>query len=175
MLLDLINFEKLRRVILHLAVILVVLGLQTLLFSRVQPLGVKPMFVPAVVVAIGLFEGGVWGGTLGLVTGILCGMRYSGNLVLFAVLFAVIGFLVGLLSQFFVNKRFFSYYMLCIAAFVLTAFCQMFPLLVYYNAEPRLLLRTALLQVLWSLPFPALIYFPIKNIVQRIFKEHHLR
>ena len=175
MLLDLINFEKLRRVILHLAVILVVLGLQTLLFSRIHPLGVKPMFVPAVVVAIALFEGGVWGSTLGLMTGILCGLRFSGDIVLFAVLFAVIGFLSGLLSQFLVNRRFFSYYMLCIAAFLLTAFCQMFPFLVYYSTEPLILLRTALLHVLWSLPFPALIYFPIKNIVQRNFKEHHLR
>jgi len=171
MLLDLINFEKVRRTLLHLAVILVVLGLQTLLFSRIRPLGVTAMFVPAVVVAIGLFEGGAWGGTLGLVTGVLCGLRYSGSVVLFAVLFAAIGFLVGLLSQFFVNKRFFSYYMLCIPAFALTAFCQMFRLLVYYDAAPLALLRTGLLQTLWSLPFPLLIYFPVKNIVQHSLKE----
>ena len=175
MLLDLINFEKLRRALLHLAVILVVLGLQTLLFSRVRIFGVAPMFVPAVAVAIGLFEGGVWGGTLGLVTGVLCGLRYSGDVVLYAVLFAVIGFLAGLLTQFYVNRCFVSYYALCVAAFVLTAFCQLFPLLAFYGAEPFALLRTALLQVLWSLPFPFLIYFPVKNIVQRSRSDRHAR
>ena len=166
MLLDLINFEKLRRAVLHFAVVLIVLALQTLLFSRIRPLGVGAMFVPAVVVAIGLFEGGMWGGVFGLITGVLCGMRYSGCLLLFAVLFAVFGFFAGLLSQYFVNKRFFSYYVLCFLAFVITAFCQMFRLLFFYGAAPLPLLGTGALQVLWSMPFPFLIYFPIRNIVR---------
>lgn len=167
MLLDLINFEKLKRAVLHFVVILVVLALQNLLFSRIRPLGAAAMFVPAVVVAIGLFEDGAWGGLFGLLTGILCGARYSGCLVLFAVLFAAFGFLTGLLTQYFVNKRFFSYYVLCVCAFVITAFCQMFRLLFFRDASPLLLLRTGALQVLWSLPFPVLIYFPVKNIVRR--------
>lgn len=167
MLLDLINFEKIKRVILHLAVILVVLGLQNLLFSRISPLGVRPLFVPAVVVAIGLFEGGAWGASLGLVTGFLCGLRFHGSVLPFTVLFAAFGFLSGMLSLFFVNKRFFSYAVICAVAFALTAFCQMFRLLFFYGAAPGPLLYTGLLQTLWSLPFTFLIYFPVKAIARR--------
>jgi len=166
MLLDLINLRKIKRAVLYLAVVLVVLGLQNLLFARIRPLGVAAMFVPAVVVAIGMFEGGLWGAMFGLVTGVLCGMRYSGSLILFAVLFAAFGFFAGLLSKYFVNKRFFSYYALCAAAFIVTAFCQMFRLLFLTDAALLPLLRTGLLQVLWSLVFPVLIYFPVKNIVR---------
>ncbi len=164
MLLDLINFEKLKRALLYAAVVMVVLALQTLLFSRVRFLGAAPMFVPAVVTAIALFEGGVWGAVFGLAAGILCALRYSGTLVLFPVLFALIGFFSGLLAQFVMNRRFFSYFALSVVAFVLTAFCQMFRPLFFLDAPAADVLRVGALQVLWSLPFPFLIYFPVKNI-----------
>lgn len=167
MLLDLINFEKLKRALLYFAVVLVVLAVQTLLFARLRPLGAAPMFVPAVVTAIALFEGGVWGAMFGLVTGILCGLHYGDGLVMFAVLFAAIGFFAGMLAEFVMNRRFFSYFALTVAAFVLTAFCQMFRPLFFLDAAPLAVLRTGLFQVLWSLPFPFLIYFPVKNIGKR--------
>lgn len=170
MLLDLINFDKLKRALLYFAVVAVVLAVQTLLFSRLRPLGAAPMFVPAVVTAIALFEGGVWGAVFGLVTGILCALRYSGTVVLFPLLFAAIGFFSGMLAQYVLNRRFFSYFALSVAAFVLTAFCQMFRPLFFLDAKPLAVLRIGLLQVLWSLPFPFLIYFPVKNIGRRRVK-----
>lgn len=166
MILDLINLQKIKRAVLYFAVVLVVLGLQNLLFSRIRPLGVAAMFVPAVVIAIGMFEDGLWGAVFGLITGMLCGIRYHGCLVLFAVLFAAFGFVSGLLSKYFVNKRFFSYYALCLGAFLVTAFCQMFKLLFLTDTSLLSLLRTGGLQVLWSMFFPVLIYFPVKNIVR---------
>ena len=170
MLLDLINFEKLKRALLYFAVILVVMALQTLLFSRLRILGAAPMFVPAVVTAVALFEGGVWGAVFGLVTGILCALRYSGTVVLFPILFSAIGFFSGMLAQYVMNRRFFSYFALSVAAFVLTAFCQMFRFLFFLNAPALAVLRVGLFQVLWSLPFPFLIYFPVKNIGRRRIK-----
>ena len=170
MLLDLINFEKLKRALLYLAVVLVVMALQTLLFARLRPLGVAAMFVPAVVTAIALFEGGVWGSAFGLVTGVLCALRYSGTVLLFPILFSVIGFFSGLLAQYVMNRRFFSYFALSVAAFVLTAFCQMFRPLFFLGAPAPAVLRVGLFQVLWSLPFPFLIYFPVKNIGRRALR-----
>jgi hypothetical protein len=167
MLLDLINFGKIKRALLYFAVILVVMALQTLLFARLRILGAAPMFVPAVVTAVALFEGGVWGAAFGLVTGILCALRYSGTVVLFPILFSAIGFFSGTLAQYVMNRRFFSYFALSVAAFVLTAFCQMFRPLFFLDADPLAVLRVGLFQVLWSLPFPFLIYFPVKNIGRR--------
>ena len=170
MLLDLINFEKLKRALLYFAVVAVVLALQTLLFSRLRLLGAAPMFVPAVVTAIALFEGGVWGAVFGIITGVLCGLRYSSRVVTFAVLFAAIGFFSGVLAEYVLNRRFISYFALSAAAFVLTAFCQMFRPLFFLNAPAAHVLLLGLKQVLWSLPFPFLIYFPVKNIGRRRLK-----
>lgn len=170
MLLDLINFEKLKRALLYSAVVMIVMALQTLLFARFRLFGAAPMFVPAVVTAIALFEGGVWGAVFGLITGILCALRYSGTVLLFPLLFSAIGFFSGMLAQFVMNRRFFSYFAMSAAAFALTAFCQMFRPLFFLNAEPLAVLRVGLFQVLWSLPFPFLIYFPVKNIGRRRLK-----
>jgi hypothetical protein len=40
-----------------------------MVFSKIAFLGVKAMFIPVTIVAIGMFEGGVWGGAFGLCTG----------------------------------------------------------------------------------------------------------
>lgn len=73
------------------------------------------MFMPAVVVAIGAFEGGVWGAALGLVTGFLTDISYD-NTVLFAALFPAIGFFAGVLTRWFVNASLFAYLVMCLAA-----------------------------------------------------------
>ena len=169
MLFDLVNLDRIRRFIVYAAIMLVVLLLQTMVFSRIAPLGVKPMFVPAFVVAIGMFEGGVWGGVFGLLTGMLCDSSYHSSVVLFTLLFPIIGFFSGLLAQFFVNKRFFSYIFLSIAALVLTAVCQSFPSLVFMGSAPLPIFRVAFLQVLWSVPFIFAIYLPCRALSQRNF------
>ena len=69
-LLELINLRKARKAILYLVCIIIALWLQTMVLSRVVLLGAKPFFLPVLVVALGLFEGGVWGGMLGLAAGI---------------------------------------------------------------------------------------------------------
>ena len=79
-------------------------------------------------------------------------------------------FFSGMLAQYVMNRRFFSYFALSAAAFVLTAFCQMFRFLFFLNAPALAVLRVGLFQVLWSLPFPFLIYFPVKNIGRRRIK-----
>ena len=64
MVFDLINLDKVRRAILYAAWLLIALALQNLFLSHVPLFGVRMMFIPAVVIAIGFFEGGVWGGVL---------------------------------------------------------------------------------------------------------------
>ena len=111
-LLDLINLNKIRRAILYAFAIAVTLWLQTSVFSRIAPLGVKPFFVPVIVVAIGLWEGGVWGGVLGLLTGLYCDLNMTGSTVTFLILFAILGFLSGALADFLINRRFVAYLLL---------------------------------------------------------------
>ncbi len=167
MLFDLINWDKLRRAILYGLLIAAALILQTMIFSRVTVLGVRAMFLPLAAVAIGMFEGASWGGAFGLILGLFGDMTYTENTVLFTILFPCIGFFSGVLAEFLVNRRFFSYFFVCLGALALTAACQAFRPLIFHNAEILPLLRTALLQILWSVPFTPLLYFPCKRLAQR--------
>ena len=142
-----------RRGVLYALYLLGALLLQNVIFSHIAPLGVRAMFMPALVVAVALFEGGSLGGWFGLAAGIVCDLFFSGQSVLFTVLFPAIGFAVGLLADFYLNRRFFSYAVLAVGALAVAAFAQMFPLLVYHGQGSWILWRNAILQTLWSVPF----------------------
>ena len=167
MFLDLIDLNKLRRGVLYALFLLLVLIVQDMVLSHVTILGVRPMILPVAVTAVALFEGGVWGGVFGLCAGLLTDMNFSETTVLFTVVLTVIGFLTGAMAQFVLNRRFFSYLFVSLAALLLTALCQMFRLLVFQGADPIRLLLTAGLQTLWSLPFCIPVYFPCRALARR--------
>lgn len=164
MLLDMINFEKVRRAIVYLGVMLLVLFVQNIILSRIAPLGVYALIPPIAVVAVGYFEGGVWGGVFGLLMGLFCDMGFNDTPVLLTVVFPVIGFISGALAMFFVNKRFFSFFFVCLAALVLTAACQMFRFIAIADTNILPVLGVAGLQTLWSLPFTFAIYYPCRRL-----------
>ena len=166
---DFVNLDKLRRGILYGLLLMLFLLLQNVVFSRITVLGVRCFFLPVLVLGVGLFEGGIWGGVFGLCAGILSDLAGAAAGVTFTVLFSTLGFFTGLLAQFLLNRRFFSYFVLCLLALALTAFCQFFPLLVFQDAPWRTLLRTALLQLLWSLPFSVPAYFACRALSARHF------
>lgn len=164
---ELINLRKARKAILYLLCIIVTLWLQTMVFSRVVLLGAKPFFVPALVVAIGLFEGGVWGGMLGLTAGAGCMLSMAGSPVLFLILLPVFGFLSGLLADYLINRRFVAYLLLAALALLITALLQAVPLWIFRGAAPKPLFTVALLQALWALPLAVPAYFAAKLLAGR--------
>ena len=166
-LLELINLRKARKAILYLVCIIIALWLQTMVLSRVALLGAKPFFLPVLVVALGLFEGGVWGGMLGLVAGLGCMLSMAGSPVLFLALLPAFGFLSGLLADFLINRRFVSYLLLAAIALILTALLQAMPLWIFRGADPGRLFTVALLQALWAFPFAVPTYFIIKLLAGR--------
>ena len=146
-------WQRSRRGVLYALYLLGALVLQNVIFSHIAPLGVRAMFMPALVVAVALFEGGYRGGLFGLAAGIVCDLFFYSQTVLFTVLFPVMGFAVGLLGDFFVNRRFFTYAVLAVISLFAAAFAQMFSLLVYHGQGSWALWRSAILQTLWSVPF----------------------
>ncbi len=165
--LDLINLDKIRRAIVYYLAIIVAIWLQTMVFSRVAPLGAKPMFLPALGFSIGLWEGGVWGAMLGLVAGMSCDMAYAESTVTFLVLFSLLGFASGVLADFFINRRFVACMLLSAAALLLTAFCQIVPLWIFHATPLGALLPVAALQTLWSVPFVVPCYFLARRVSGR--------
>ena len=164
---ELINLRRARKAILYLLSIIVTLWLQTMVFSRVVVLGARPFFVPALIVAIGLFEGGVWGGTLGLAAGLGCMLSMAGSPVLFLVLLPALGFLSGLLADFLINRRFVSYLLLAALALLVTALLQALPFWIFRGTAPRPLFTVALLQALWALPLAVPCYFVARGLSAR--------
>lgn len=160
---SLINFEKLRIAVKYAIVLLVCFFLQNQVLSHVSFFGVHPMFIPAFVVAVGMFSGSVWGGVFGIVSGIFCDIGFAENLVLFTISLPIVGFVSGLLVDWFFNRRMFSYMFICAAALLVCAFLQGFDFL-FFSDSSLTALKIALLQVMFSLPFAALIYLPCKKI-----------
>ncbi len=169
--LELIDFKKIRKALWYLLCVIITISLQNLLFSRIAIFGVHALFVPVIVIAIGVFEGAVWGAALGLVTGYFCDMTMVDNTALFLVLFAAMGFAAGFLTEFLINRRFFSYFVLAVAALLITAICQIVPLWIFRGTPFLDLLPTVLLQVLWSAPFTVPAYFAVKAVSIRRKEE----
>lgn len=155
-------WKRSRRAVLYALYLLGFLLLQNVVFSHIRPFGVRAMFMPALVVGVALFEGGYRGGLFGLAAGVACDLFLAGQTVLFTVLFPVMGFAVGLLADFYLNRRFFSYAVLAVAALFVSAFAQLFALLVYHAQGSWALWRTAILQTLWSVPFIYPAYYVCK-------------
>ena len=155
MLWDLINREKLRRALLYLLYMLLCLLAQDSIFANLRLFGVNMLFLPAAVVAVGMFEDGVWGAVFGLVMGFLADISYD-NTALFTAVFPALGFFSGVLSRWYVNRRFFAYMLVSTLAGAVTAFFQMLGMLF-----------TAVVQLVWSLPMAAALYFPCRAIARK--------
>lgn len=162
---------KTRRGVLYALYLFAALLVQNVILSHVALFGVRAMFLPALVVAAGLFEGGWGGGLFGLAAGILSDLFFGSQSVLFTVLFPVMGFVSGFLGDFYLNKRLFTYCIMGAAALFLAAFAQMFSLLFYKGQSSPALWVTALLQTLWSLPFLFPSYYLCKNFPWRSSRE----
>ena len=164
MLFDFFDIYKMRKLVLYTLLLLVLLFFQNSVCSRIRIWGVSAMFMPAAAVCIGLLESGMKGAAFGLVAGIFCDIAYPESVLLFTILLPILGFLAGMIAEFFINRRFFAYIVLSVPALLITAFCQMFRLLVFTETGLFALLPTALLQVWWSLPLAILLYFPCKAL-----------
>ena len=146
--LEKINFGKVSRYALYLIVVLI---LQNILFTQMRLLGVCPLVLPAVAVAMGMFEGATWGAVFSLVMGIFADMAFIENTIFFTLLFPALSFLAGFVSNYYINRRFFAYMGAAAGGLLITAAAQILK---------TSMITTGLLQTLWSLPFAALVYYP---------------
>lgn len=154
-------FEQLyiRRIVQYALYLFLALVMQNMLFTQLRPLGICPMWLPAVAASVGMFAGPAGGVAFGLILGIFADMAFTETTVLFTILFPVIAFGTAFVSQFFINRRFFAFLLLALGAELITAMIQMLATLVG-DAWSTELIKTALIQTVWSMPFAALAYIP---------------
>ena len=156
-----INLKRinLRRLLQYFLYLFVVLVLQDMVLTHIRPLGVCPFILPAAVVAVGMFEGSVWGAVFALAMGVFADMAFIETTVGFTLLFPLLAFGAGFVAQFFINRRFFGYMAVAAVALLITALAQALMVAVG-DAWSGEMLSTALLQALWSLPLAAPLYLP---------------
>ena len=117
-----INLNKLLRYGAYLVVCLI---FQNILFTKLRVLDVCPMVLPAVAVAMGMFEGATWGPIFSLVLGILADMGFVENTVFFTLLLPCLSFAAAFVANFFINRRFFAYMGAAVLGLAITAAGQL--------------------------------------------------
>ena len=152
-------FEQLyiRRILQYLLYLFLALVVQNMLFTQIRPLDVCPMVLPAVCAALGMFQGSTWGTVFALILGVFADMAFVENTMLFTILFPALAFFSGF--------AFFAFMGLATAACLATAVVQMIATMVGDTWSP-VMLRTVVLQTLWSVPPAVLAYFPPARWIQ---------
>ena len=117
------------------------------------------MVLPAVAVAVGMFEGATLGPLFSLIMGIFADMSFVEHTIFFALVLPALSFTAAFVSQFFINRRFFAFMGITLAALFITAVLQMLKTLAG-DTWSGAMLSTVIVQTLWSLPFSAVAYFP---------------
>ena len=148
-----------KRVLSYALYMFLALVAQNMLFTQFRLFGTCPMVLPAVAVAVGMFQGATWGSIFALVMGIFADMAYVENTVTFTLIFPALAFAAGFISQFFIIRRFFAFMGAALAGLFVTALVQMLKTLAA-DGFSMAMVGTVLLQTLWSLPPAALAYFP---------------
>ena len=157
-----INFKRILQYWLFMFLALIV---QNMLFTKLRPFGVCPLVLPAVAVAVGMFEGAVWGAVFSLIMGYFADMAFIENTITFTVLFPALSFATGFVAQFFINRRFFAYMGATFIALLVTGVVQMLKTSAM-DAFAGSMITTVILQTLWSLPPAALAYFPAAEWIE---------
>ena len=158
--------ETLRSILGMAIIMLLCYFLQSAFFSRLLIFGAAPLLLPLAAVAAGLLGSPGWGGGFGLLCGILCDAALGGGGLLFTVALTVMGFFSGFLGDFILARGFPSYLLLSVCALLLSAFIQMFRLLVFDHAPVWPLVRTGLLQSLASAIFILPLYFCVRRALR---------
>ncbi len=151
-----------RKLLRYALYIFLALVLQNMLLTGVRIAGVCPLVLPAAAVALGMFEGPVFGALASVVMGIFGDMAFHENTVLFTVAFPLLSFGASFVTRFFINRRFFAFMGAAFLASLLMGLMQMLHTAVG-DSFSMTMLGTVVLQTLWSLPFAPLAFWPISH------------
>lgn len=147
--------------------VFVVYILQSMIFTHIALFGAKPLLLPVAAVCIGLYEGGERGAVTGIIAGMLCDLSFNQPTVEFTLLLTAIGLLSGILFEYYLDRGFPSCLLVCALVLIISAFVQMFPLLIYRHVQLISLLKTAFIQTAYSLVF-AIPFYHICRLIGKI-------
>lgn len=156
---DFFSAKNIKRLLKYALYMFLALITQNMLFTQIRPLGVCPLVLPAVAVAVGMFEGATFGAVFSLILGFFADMAFIENTTTFTILFPALAFASGFVAQFFINRRFFAYMGAAFVGLLATGIVQMLKTSAM-DAFAPVMLVTVFLQTLWSMPPAVLAYYP---------------
>lgn len=156
---DFFSTKNIKRLLKYALYMFLALITQNMLFTQIRPLGVCPLVLPAVAVAVGMFEGATFGAVFSLIMGFFADMAFIENTTTFTILFPALAFASGFVAQFFINRRFFAYMGAAFVGLLATGIVQMLKTSAM-DAFAPVMLVTVFLQTLWSMPPAVLAYYP---------------
>lgn len=156
---DFFSAKNIKRLLKYALYMFLALITQNMLFTQIRPLGVCPLVLPAVAVAVGMFEGAAFGAVFSLIMGFFADMAFIENTTTFTILFPALAFASGFVAQFFINRRFFAYMGAAFVGLLATGIVQMLKTSAM-DAFAPVMLVTVFLQTLWSMPPAVLAYYP---------------
>lgn len=154
--LDNINIGRILKYLLYMFLTLIA---QTMLLGQIHIFGVAPLVLPAVAVAMGMFTGPVNAVLFCAIMGIFADMSFVENTVFFLLTLPCVSFGASFMANFFVNRRFFAYMGLSLFASLAVAGLQLVATGVS-DVFSIVMIKTILIQAVWSMPAAALAYFP---------------
>jgi len=167
MLLEIIDVDKLRRGILYTVIMLITLMVQEMVLSRLSLFAVRALIVPIFPVVVGILQGGWWGMAFGLVSGVLCDCMFAETRVLFTLLMPFLGFMATAAERFLISRKLVAVFTASVCALLFTAAIEIMRMMVLYEASFAALIKTGLLQTLYSIPFIFALYFPCRALSRR--------
>ena len=108
--------EKLKRLLYYALFLFLALTTQEIVLSGIRIGGVCAFVLPAVAVAVGMFEGAGFGTVFSLIMGIFADMIFTESTVTFTLLFPALAFAAGFVAQFFINRSFIAFLLLALLA-----------------------------------------------------------
>ena len=151
-------------ILLHALLLVVVYVFQGAIFPFMRLGGLVPLLLPVASTGVALYEGRDTGGVTGLFAGILCDISFNEPVGSFTVLLTLTGLGIGTLADAVILPGFVTYYLSCAAILIVSAFIQMFPLVVLQNVPIQSLITTAIQQTLYSLIFALPIWFFVRGL-----------
>ena len=160
-------------ILLHTLLLIAVYILQGVIFPFIRINGLVPLMLPIASTGIALYEGRYTGGIAGLFAGILCDISFNQPVGVFTVFLTLSGLLIGTLADTVILRGFVTYYICCAAVLVVSAFVQMYPMIMAFATDPdnsiplQAVISTTIQQTIYSL----ILAFPIWFFVQALGKH----
>ena len=104
------------------------------------------------------------GGIVGLAAGILCDMSFNQPALQFTIFMTALGFAAGYLFETVLSTSFTSFLICTTAALFVCAVIQFFGIVVYNGADILSVLKTAVIQTVYSAVFIVPLYYVVRRI-----------